>query len=314
MLESAPPVARGPADLLAALPYVVGVHPNQCVLVLFLNLDGRLTDGLVFDRDASLALMLEQSIAMASATDAAAAFVVGYGPLSDADTLTEIADKLHAAVRVGHCLLVCDGRYYCLGSGCPCTPEHGAVLDPDSSVIPAEMTLRGRAVLPSAQDLDDMVAADTDVQQRTTAALAALPEQLAEDPVDVVSASLAIARAGGQLTDQQVAELAVALTTDEGRTTAWRATTDQQWQHDLWRNLTRRVPDAYVTTPANLLAWNAWRRRESLLAWTALTKAATALPDNALSVLIATILTTPLKPEQLPWPLPENFPIERLLG
>jgi hypothetical protein len=313
MLESAPSVARGPADLLAALPYVVGVQPDQCVIVLFLNLDGLLTDGLAFNRTAPLPLILDQSTAMASTTDAAAAFVVGYGPLSDRDTLTEIADKLHTAVRVGHCLLVCDGRYYCLGSGCPCTPEHGAVLDPDSSVIPAEMTLRGRAVLPSAQYLDDMVASDPDAQQRTTAALAALTEQLA-DPVDVVSASMAIAQAGTRLTDQQAAELAVALATDEGRTAAWAATTDQQWQHELWRDLTRRVPDAYVTTPANLLAWNAWRRHESLLAWTALTKAATASPDNTLSVLIATILTTPIKPDQWPWPLPENFPIEQLLG
>lgn len=313
MLESMPSVARGPADLLAALPYVVGVHLDQCVIVVFLNLDGLLTDGLAFDRDTPLPLILEQSTDMASTTDAAAAFVVGYGPLSDRDKLIEIADKLHTAVRVGHCLLVCEGRYYCLGSGCPCTPEQGAVLDPDSSVIPAEMTLRGRAVLPSAQYLADMIAGDTDAQQRIAAALAALPELL-PDPADVVSSSLAIARAGDRLTDQQVADLAVALTAADGRSAAWRATTDQQWQHELWRDLTRRVPDAYVTTPANLLAWNAWRRHESLLAWAALTRAATASPNNSLSVLIATILTTPLKPEKLPWPLPETIPLERLLG
>ncbi|WP_436528319.1 DUF4192 domain-containing protein [Actinoplanes sp. HUAS TT8] len=313
MFESASAVARGPADLLAALPYVAGFHPDQCVLVVFLNAHGRLTDALAFDRTAPVSVIVGQSITMASTVGAATAYVVGYGPLSDRDQLAEIADGLHTAIQVGHCLLVCDGRYYCLTTGCPCTPEQGTVLDPDSSVIPARMTVRGRVALPSQQAVHDLVAVDPDAQQRTAAALACLPEPL-PDPVETVHASMAIARAGDRLTDEQAAYLAVALSTADGRTAAWRATTDQQWQHDLWRDLVRRIPDAYATTPANLLAWNAWRRRESLLAWTALTKAATAAPDNTLSVLIATILTTPLKPEQLPWPLPENFPVERLLG
>jgi hypothetical protein len=313
MLEPAPSVARGPADLLAALPYVVGADLHQCVIVVFVNPEGRLTDAVAFDRDTPLSAEVDQSIAMASTTDAATAYVVGYGPLSDRDQLTEIADKLHTAVPVGHCLLVCDGRYYCLVAGCPCTPADGAVLDPDSSALPAEMTFRGLVALPPGQPVDDIIGADTDARRRTTAALAALPDPL-PDPVDVVHRSIAIARNGHRLTDEQAAHLAVALTVTDGLIAAWRATTDQQWQHDLWRDLTRRIPDTYVTTPANLLAWNAWRRRESLLAWAALTTAASVSPDNTLSVLIATILTTPLKPEKLPWPLPETFPLERLLG
>lgn len=313
MLEPAPSVARGPADLLAALPYVVGVHLDECVIVVFVNPDGRLTDVVAFDRDTPQSVKVDQSIAMASTTDTATAYVVGYGPHSDRDQLTELADKLHTAVPVGHCLLVCDDRYYCLVADCPCTPADGTALDPDSSTLPAEMTVRGLVALPSGQAVDDVIAADTDARQRTTAALAALPNLL-PDSAGVVQDSLAIARSGARLTDEQAARLAVALTVTDGLVAAWRATTDQQWQHDLWRDLTRRVPDAYVTTPANLLAWNAWRRRESLLAWTALTKAATVAPDNSLSVLIATFLTTPLKPEQLPWPPPETFPVERLLG
>ncbi|MFC7530175.1 DUF4192 domain-containing protein [Actinoplanes sp. GCM10030250] len=313
MLEPAPSVARGPADLLAAMPYVVGAHLDQCVIVVFVNPDDRLTDVVAFDRETPLSVKVEQSIAMASTTATGAAYVVGYGPLSDRDQLIELADKLHTAVPVGHCLLVCGDRYYCLVADCPCTPAGGAVLDPDSSVLPAEMAFRGLVALPSGQAVDDFIAVDTDARERITASLAALPELL-PDPVDVVHNSMAIARSGDRLTDEQAAHLAVALTITGGLVAAWRATTDQQWQHDLWRDLTRRVPDAYVTTPANLVAWTAWRRRESLLAWTALTRAATMAPDNSLSVLIATFLTTPLKPEKLPWPPPEDFPVERLLG
>ncbi|MEU8662687.1 DUF4192 domain-containing protein [Actinoplanes philippinensis] len=313
MLESAPSVVRGPAELLAAIPYVVGYHPDQCVVVVFITADGRLKCGLAVGRQAPVSFIVDKSIAGAAAADAAMAFVIGYGPQSDRDRLTDIADSLHAAVPVQTCLLVHEGRYYCLNHGCPCTPEQGAELDPGSSVIAAEMTLRGRVALPSRHDLEDLVAADAEAQTLTAAAIGGLPHPM-PDPVDVVHSSMAIAEAGNRLTDEQVAHLTVALHGADGRTAAWLATTDQQWQHDLWRDLIRRVPDEYLVTPANLLAWASWRRGESALAWTALVKAATAAPDNTLSRLIATLLTTPIDPQKLPWPLPEGFNPDHLLG
>jgi hypothetical protein len=313
MLESAPSVVRGPADLLSAIPYVVGYHPDQCVVVVFVTEEGRLKCGLAVGRQAPMSFIVEQSIAAAAAADSAMAFVVGYGPMSDRESLTQIADKLDAAVPVGACLLVHENRYYCLYTGCSCTPEQGAELDPNSSVIPAEMALRGRVALPSRQHLENVVATDIDAQAHIAAVLASLPDLLL-DPVEVVRSSMALAETGDRLTDEQAAHVAVALTNADARSAAWVATTDQQWQHDLWLDLTRRVPDEYVATPANLLAWNAWRRGESALAWTALVKAATALPDNTLSTLIATVLTSSIDPAKLPWPLPEGFNPGLLLG
>jgi hypothetical protein len=123
---------------------------------------------------------------------------------------------------------------------------------------------------------------------------------------------LAIASAGDHLSDEQAAYLAVALQDNNGRSAAWVATTGETWQHDLWLDLVRRVPEHCVAAPANLVAWNAWRRSEPALAWAALSKAVYALPDNTMSHLIGAVLTAGINPATLPWPLPEGTDLEGL--
>ncbi|MEU4243087.1 DUF4192 domain-containing protein [Actinoplanes sp. NPDC026619] len=253
VLGPAPSVVHGPADLLATIPYVLGYHPHESVVVLFVTGDGRLTCALCVGRQAPDSLIIAESSTAASRADANRAFVVGYRPQSDRDRLAGIADSLNMAVTVQACLLVDDGRYYCLNDGCPCTPEHGAALDPSSTVIAAEMTLDGRVALPSREDFNTFVAPDPDAQARTAAALNRVPDPLA-DPVAVVNASLDIASAGDQLNDEQAAYLVVALQDNDGRGAAWAATTGETWQHDLWLDLIRRVPEHCVAAPANLVA------------------------------------------------------------
>jgi uncharacterized protein DUF4192 len=312
VLDPAPSVVHGPADLLATIPYVLGYHPRDCVVVVFVTDDGRLTCGLSVGRQAPDEFIIAESSTAAARADASLAFVVGYGPLSDRDRLAGIADSIHLAVTVQACLLVDDDRYYCLNDGCPCTPEHGAVMDPASSVIAAEMTLRGRVALSSREDFDSFFAPDPDAQARTAAALNKVPDLL-PDPVAIVHTSLDIASAGDQLSDEQVAYLAVALKDHGGRGAAWLATTGETWQHDLWLDMTRRVPEHCVAAPANLVAWNAWRRSEPALAWAALSKALQALPDNTMSHLIGAVLTSGVNPATLPWPLPDGTDLEGLV-
>ncbi len=285
MLDPAPSAVHGPADLLATIPYVLGYHPHESIVVVFVTSDGRLTCGLRVDRQAPDTFIIAESSTAASRAGADRAFVVGYGPQSDRDRLAGLADSLNMAVTVQACLLVDDGRYYCLNDECPCTPEHGAALDLSSTVIAAKTTLSGRVALPSRADYDAFIAPDTDAQARTAAALNQVPNLLA-DPVTVMHTSLDTASAGGQLSDEQAAHLAVALQDNDGRNAAWLATTGETWQHDLWLDLVRRVPEHCVAAPANLVAWNAWRRNEPALAWAALSKAVHALPDNTMSHLV----------------------------
>ncbi|MEV4708209.1 DUF4192 domain-containing protein [Actinoplanes sp. NPDC049316] len=312
MLDSAPSVVRGPGDLLATIPYVLGYHPNDSVVVVFFTGDGRLSCSLSIGRQAPDEVIVAESSTAAARADAGVAFVVAYGPLSDRERIAGIVDALNMAVTIAACLLVDDGRYYCLNDGCPCTPEHGAVLDPSSSVIAAEMTLRGNVALPSRDHAAAFVEPDPDAQTRTIAALHRVPGQLPDAPA-VVHTSLDIASAGNQLSDEQAAYLAVALTDNDGRSAAWRATTGEDWQHDLWLDMTRRVPPNRVAAPANLAAWSAWRRSEPALAWAALAKAVQAEPDNTMSPLIDAVLASGINPATLPWPLPDGTDLEGLV-
>ncbi|MFI1996748.1 DUF4192 domain-containing protein [Actinoplanes sp. NPDC020271] len=312
MPESAPVTARGPADLLATIPYLLGYHPRDCVVAVFVTKDGRVKCAFSTNRQTSVLLIVEKSIATAISADATTAFIIGYGPMNDRDLLSQIAERLHTAVPVQACLLVNGNRYYCLNQGCPCTPADGAVLDISASVIAAEMTLQGLVALPSREDVEALAAADPEAQARTAKLIAGLPNLL-PDPVSVVRSSMTSAEAGTPLSDEQAARLAVALTTTHGRTAAWEATTGTAWQGQLWLDLTRRVPEQYAATPANLLAWTSWRRGEPALARTALDKAAAAMPDNTLSNLIGVLLDSPINPATLPWPLPEDFDPQRLI-
>ncbi|MFG1995248.1 DUF4192 domain-containing protein [Actinoplanes sp. NPDC048988] len=312
VLDPAPSVVRGPADLLAAIPYVLGYHPHDSVVVVFVTGEGRLTCGLSVGRQAPDEFIIAESSTAAARADAALAFVVYYGALSNRERIAGLAEALSMAVTVAACLLVDEGRYYCLNDECPCTPEHGAVLDPSRSVIAAEMTLRGRVALPSREHFDSVVAPDPDAQSRTAAALSRVPEQVS-DAVAVVQTSLDIASAGDRLSDEQAAHLVVALSDNDGRSAAWQATTGEIWQHDLWLDMTRRVPPTCVATPANLAAWSAWRRREPALAWAALSQAVQAEPDNTLSHLIGLVLSSGINPATLPWPLTDGTDLEDLL-
>ncbi|WIN00037.1 DUF4192 domain-containing protein [Actinoplanes oblitus] len=312
MPESAYMTVRGPADLLATVPYLMGYHPRDCVVVVFVTENGRVKCVFSTDRQKPAPTIVQNSIATAISADTTAAFIIGYGPMTDRDPLIQIADRLHHAVSVQACLLVNNDRYYCLNQGCPCTPAGGAILDVSGSVMAAEMTLQGRVALPSRQDVEALAAADTEAQARTAALIAGLPSPPA-DPVGVVHSCMACAETAERLSDDQVALLAVALTTVDGRTAAWEATTGTAWQGALWLDLTRRVPEQYVATPANLLAWTSWRRGEPALARTALDTAATAMPGNTLSNLIGVLLNSPINPDTLPWPLPEDFDPRHLI-
>ncbi|MBM2623415.1 DUF4192 domain-containing protein [Actinoplanes sp. LDG1-06] len=305
MFDPSPSLVRGPADLLTTIPYLLGFHPRECVVVVVVTADRSLASGVTIDWSAPDSFIVGKSTLAAIRDKAREVYVVGYGALSYRERLARIADGINISVAVQACLLVEHQRFYCLDGLCTCTPEHGAVLDPSRSVIAAEMTLRGRVVLPSREHFVMFLKPDSDAQARTISALTKLPATL-PDPRTVVHASLDIAAAGGNLSDEQVALLATALLANAGRSTAWQASTDEPWQQDLWLNMVRRVPENFVATPANLVAWVSWRRGQPALASAALSKAVEAMPDNTLSHLIGKVLATGLDPQTLPWPLPNS--------
>ncbi|MEU7806754.1 DUF4192 domain-containing protein [Micromonospora sp. C72] len=144
---------RSPADMVAAVPYLLGFHPADSVVVVAVR--GR---RVVFAARGDLpapgadpgpaARHLAQVVAR---QDADAATVVGYGPAARVTGVVDaIGDALTAAgLIVLDALRVTDGRwwsYLCAEPSC-CPPE-GTPYDPAASQVSAAAVFAGQVALP----------------------------------------------------------------------------------------------------------------------------------------------------------------------
>lgn len=144
---------RSPADMVAAVPYLLGFHPADSVVVVAVR--GR---RVVFAARGDLpapgadpgpaARHLAQVVAQ---QDADAATVVGYGPAARVTGVVDaIGDALTAAgLVVLDALRVTEGRwfsYLCVEPSC-CPPE-GTPYDPAASQVSAAAVFAGQVALP----------------------------------------------------------------------------------------------------------------------------------------------------------------------
>ncbi|MDW3850923.1 DUF4192 domain-containing protein [Micromonospora sp. BRA006-A] len=144
---------RSPADMVAAVPYLLGFHPADSVVVVAVR--GR---RVVFAARGDLpapgadpgpaARHLAQVVAR---QDADAATVVGYGPAARVTGIVDaIGDALTATgLVVLDALRVTDGRwwsYLCAEPSC-CPPE-GTPYDPAASQVSAAAVFAGQVALP----------------------------------------------------------------------------------------------------------------------------------------------------------------------
>ncbi|MGW5082803.1 DUF4192 domain-containing protein [Micromonospora echinospora] len=144
---------RSPADMVAAVPYLLGFHPADSVVVVAVR--GR---RVVFAARGDLpapgadpgpaARHLAQVVAR---QDADAATVVGYGPAARVTGVVDaIGDALTAAgLVVLDALRVTEGRwwsYLCAEPSC-CPPE-GTPYDPAASQVSAAAVFAGQVALP----------------------------------------------------------------------------------------------------------------------------------------------------------------------
>ncbi|MEU7571610.1 DUF4192 domain-containing protein [Micromonospora sp. NPDC049240] len=144
---------RSPADLVAAVPYLLGFHPEDSVVVVAVR--GR---RVVFAARGDLpepgvepgpaARHLAQVVAR---QDADAATVIGFGP---ATRVTGVVDAVGAALDdvgliVLDALRVTDGRWWSYLCDEPtCCPVEGTPYDPAASRVSAAAVFAGQVALP----------------------------------------------------------------------------------------------------------------------------------------------------------------------
>lgn len=323
---AAPPALvtlRGPADILAALPYVLGYRPAASVVLVSLRGQrGRVGLSLRADLPASedVATVCAELVAHLVRDGATEAIAAVYG---DPDPLLwpELRRVLDAAaLPLREALRVTDGRWWSyLCSDRSCCPTDGTPIrsaaDPDGpTLVTATMVGAGLAALDSRQALADTIRAPS---RDAALAMQRLLERVAEATArrlvrpgglascrrewqrDVVARLQgALAVPPPTLPDEQVAALLVALADVPTRDVAagWVEGARGDAARGLWAELTRRAPRPYDVAPATLLANAAWRDGQGALARIAVERALTSDPSYRLALLLQRVLDDGINP------------------
>lgn len=322
---------RSPADLIAAVPYLLGFHPQDSLTVVALR-GTRVVFAVRHDLpkpdtpDADARAEARHVAGVIARQDVDGATVVGHGV---AGRVTPAVLRLSAAltelgVPVVDELRVTDGRYWSYVCQDPkCCPPEGQVCDPSTTAVAAAATYAGQVALPDRQALAARVepvtgaartamAAATERARHRLADLAngpGLRQARQERAVHragraAVRGAARRCRAGGQLADDEVAWLGVLLTHLPVRDHAWEHTDGADWQVALWSEVLRRVAPEYAPAPACLLAFAAWRGGHGALATIAVQRALAQDPTYSMAALLDEVLQYGLPPSAVDdWPV-----------
>ncbi|SDY17853.1 protein of unknown function [Micromonospora pattaloongensis] len=330
---------RSIADLIAAVPYLLGFHPADSVVVVAMR--GKkitfVARGDVPDPagggptpDAAAAHVA----AVVARQEAQSATVLGYGP---PQRVTAVVAAVGAAlrergVRVLDSLRVTDGRYWSYTCDNPdCCPPEGTPFDPAASQVAAAATVAGHVALPGRDALTRQVApvdglAAESMRQATTRADERLGMLLERAPSADLLGGRALREAGaaavreamerhrerGRLTDDETAWLTVLLLHLPVRDHAWERIGDDDWHVELWTEVARRAQPDLVAAPASLLAFAAWRAGQGALAGVAVERALGCDPGYSMALLMADVLRQGVPPATLDgWPEVSPAPPDR---
>jgi Domain of unknown function (DUF4192) len=322
--EGQPPVRiSSAAEILAAVPYLLGFHPTRSVVVIGarpprdrVHVTFRY-DLLDLPEPGYASEMAAHAAGVLANQDVTVAIVAGYGPGA---LVTPIAGEFRrhltdAGLELREMLRVEDGRYWsylCHDPGC--CPAEGVPFDVSVSAVAAQMTLAGNVTLPDRAALERTVAplggvARASMCQATIRAenrAAALVAQAArsdrapqkrreilrpviDEGLRAVSEAIGAYRGGGQISgDDAIAWLTVALADLRVRDDAWaRMDPEHAEAHQrLWTDIVRRAEPRYVPAPACLLAFTAWQSGNGALANIAIARALESDPGYTMALLL----------------------------
>jgi hypothetical protein len=333
---------RSPAELISAVPFLIGFHPADSLTVVALRgpeivfaVRADLPERCAPPEQARAAVGHLGSVVIGQQVHAVA--IIGYG---DAYRVTPAVLRLSEMFRKGGIavldeLRVQDGRYWSLRcTDLSCCPPEGRPCDPPDSLVAVEATFAGAVALPDREAFAAQVApltgADRDAMtaatERALRRLSALTKDCVAGPAaadgdpgvldearagqrvrragrEAVRAAEARYRAGGRCSDDEAAWLGLLLRYIPVRDYAWARTRRREWELTLWSDLVRRVEPRWVPAPASLLAFVAWRSGSGVLASIAVERALDVQEDYSLARLVRQALMLGIPPSALDgWP------------
>jgi hypothetical protein len=293
--------ARGPADLIAVVPYLLGFHPEESVVLMTFG------SGETFHARVDLPTAEDDQAAVA---DMLADVVVRHRVRRVA-ILLYTADRWAAAtfhdavvpvlrrrkVEVVDVIRVDRSRFH---SACD-LDDPGTGYDLKAHPFTAEQVVEGTVVHHSRAAL----AASLDpVAPTERAAVEAAALATAGRSHDLVGEAAWLRRAiaahldGPSLATGDAGRLLALLGVDHLRDLAWAQMTrlDARRHVELWRDLVRRSPQELLPAPASLLAFAAWLDGNGALAWCALDRVAAVDPAYPMAHFVGTLLEQAVPP------------------
>jgi Domain of unknown function (DUF4192) len=316
---------QSPADVVCAIPYLIGFHPADSIVVLACD-GARGAYAVRLDLTASEAL-LEHIAGLIAGRGPEAVILAGYGTADQVTPMiSHVRHRLHDhGVRVHEALRVSADRfwsYLCTDTAC-CPPE-GTRVDVTASPVAAAAIAGGMVALPDRRELSRLVApSGGDAMRQATrraehrlatwagSGASEVPARMVGEGVPLVRRLLDDARAGAAPPgDDEVAWLSVLLTSLRVRDEAWirLREPDLETFMSFWRHVLTRVTEPYTAAPACLLAFTAWRAGEGALANVALDRALATDPSYSMARLLQELFISGLPP----WSVPMNLTPEQL--
>ncbi|MEV6987226.1 DUF4192 domain-containing protein [Sphaerisporangium sp. NPDC051017] len=298
-----------PPDAVAVIPYLLGFHPHDSLVILGASAERSFAFRLDLVGRERYSDLLMQLFGLMIRNDADTAILLGYGPEETVGPLlTEVQDALKDIVTVNEVLRVDGGRWWSLMcTDQECCPPEGTPYDSASSHLAAQATFAGLVAYGSREEMAAMV---TPVDGEDRAWMVAETERAEQDLLDDAPSSSLLVEMGlplvrsltGQdrrLSDHEVARLSIVLTHLRVRDEAWMRipSLDPQQQLRLWLDVTRRAVGEYAAAPAALLAFLAYINGDGTLARIALDRCRQVTPFYSMAELIGDCLRLGIPPE-----------------
>ncbi|WP_375502752.1 DUF4192 domain-containing protein [uncultured Jatrophihabitans sp.] len=320
----------GPAELLDAIPYLLGFHPTESLVLIGVHA-GLLGATARLDlTDTGQPDLVEHTVAALHRggvdrlvvavfdhrCEPPGAALPSARPWQDAVSAVEDAAR-RVGSEIAEALLVCRGRWWSyLCDVADCCPSGGRPLAGAPSPYALAATVDGVVALPSRAALARTLEPLPDARRAAlepliaeaehASVLAVLEDRLSSHNRELVRELMLAARgstADGWRPpdDATAARLAAALTALPIRDEVWVAVDSRRLDgRPLWTDLGRRCPAPYDAAPLFLLGWASWRDGSGAIAGMAVERALASDPTYSAADLLLAALDQAVDPRSFP--------------
>jgi hypothetical protein len=298
---------RRPDELLAIIPFLVGFHPDESVVAVFIKSDRiALTARMDLPLESAGDELAEQIDYLAKRHGAHALALVGYSAASlpAHRLLTRLMDRL-AKYKLCDVLYVGHGRWWSLSCGEDCCPLTGTPFDLTSHPLSAAAVFAGLGTRANRKELEASVSGPP---QTELARLEGLATTLLTE-VEHLDDTSATARLMASLVDTAMSEpgvlderncllLGLLVTDLHIRDLAWAliGVANAEKHVRLWGGVVAQVPPTLASAPLCLLGMAAWASGAGALLNCCCERLAQVDPDYSMGRLLRDISARAVPP------------------